>query len=92
MKISIATDHNGVVEKLELINYLNELNIFNDGELERESNVQKMHVPNSDKLVPFYNLDVINVALFRKPRFFYEICYVLFCVLKRPISKNLAVV
>ena len=35
------------------------INIFNDGELERESNVQKMHVPNSDKLVPFYNLDVI---------------------------------
>ena len=27
MKVSIATDHNGVVEKLELINYLNELNI-----------------------------------------------------------------
>ena len=35
------------------------INIFNDSELERESNVQKMHVPNSDKLVPFYNLDVI---------------------------------
>jgi prophage maintenance system killer protein len=35
------------------------INIFNDGELERESNVQKMHVPNSDKLVPVYNLDVI---------------------------------
>jgi ribose 5-phosphate isomerase B len=27
MKVSIATDHNGVVEKLELINYLNELNV-----------------------------------------------------------------
>ena len=35
------------------------INIFNDDELERESNVQKMHVPNSDKLVPFYSLDVI---------------------------------
>lgn len=27
MKVSIATDHNGVVEKIELINYLNELNV-----------------------------------------------------------------
>lgn len=27
MKLSIATDHNGVVEKQELINFLNELNI-----------------------------------------------------------------
>ena len=35
------------------------INIFNDNELERTGNVQKMHVPNSDKLVPFYNLDVI---------------------------------
>ena len=35
------------------------INIFNDNELERVGNVQKMHVPNSDKLVPFYNLDVI---------------------------------
>jgi len=35
------------------------INIFNEHELEREGNVQKIHVPNSDKLVPFYNLDVI---------------------------------
>lgn len=27
MKVSIATDHNGVVEKKELINFLNELNV-----------------------------------------------------------------
>lgn len=27
MKVSIATDHNGVVEKLELINYLNKLGV-----------------------------------------------------------------
>ena len=27
MKVSIATDHNGVVEKQELINFLNELNV-----------------------------------------------------------------
>ena len=34
-------------------------NIFKEGELEEESNVQKMHIPNSDKPVAFYNLDVI---------------------------------
>lgn len=34
-------------------------NIFKEGELEKESNVQKMHIPNSDKPVAFYNLDVI---------------------------------
>ena len=35
------------------------LNIFKEGELIRESNVQKIHVPFSDKPVPFYSLDVI---------------------------------
>ncbi len=34
-------------------------NIFEEGELEEESNVQKMHIANSDKPVEFYNLDVI---------------------------------
>jgi prophage maintenance system killer protein len=34
-------------------------NIFNSGELSRKSNVQKMHIPNSDRPVKFYNLDVI---------------------------------
>lgn len=34
-------------------------NIFKVGELEEKSNVQKMHIPNSDKPVKFYNLDVI---------------------------------
>lgn len=33
-------------------------NVFNE-ELEEKSNVQKMHIPNSDKPVAFYNLDVI---------------------------------
>ena len=33
-------------------------NIFKE-ELEEKSNVQKMHFPNSDKLVTLYNLDVI---------------------------------
>jgi prophage maintenance system killer protein len=34
-------------------------NIFREGELEPESNMQKMHIANSDKPTVFYNLDVI---------------------------------
>lgn len=34
-------------------------NIINENEVEKESNTQKMRVANSDKLVPFYSLDVI---------------------------------
>jgi hypothetical protein len=34
-------------------------NVFDEGELPRESNVQILHVANSDKPVEFYNLDVI---------------------------------
>lgn len=34
-------------------------NVFKEGELNRESNVQKMHIANSDKPVQYYNLDVI---------------------------------
>lgn len=34
-------------------------NIFKEQELDKESNVQKMHVPNSDKPITLYNLDVI---------------------------------
>jgi hypothetical protein len=34
-------------------------NIFNEGELEQKSNVQKMHISGADKPVEFFNLDVI---------------------------------
>lgn len=34
-------------------------NLFAEGELEQESNVQKMHIAGSDKPVVLYNLDVI---------------------------------
>jgi hypothetical protein len=34
-------------------------NVFKEGELERESNMQKMHIANSDKPVEIYNLEVI---------------------------------
>ena len=34
-------------------------NVFNEGELEEKSNMQKMHIANSDKPIALYNLDVI---------------------------------
>lgn len=34
-------------------------NVFKDGELEEKSNVQNLHIAQSDKPVRFYNLDVI---------------------------------
>jgi len=34
-------------------------NIFSSGELDEESNVQKMHFTHSDKSIKFYNLDAI---------------------------------
>ena len=34
-------------------------NIFDSKKLEEKSNVQKIHIANSDKLVNVYNLDVI---------------------------------
>ena len=34
-------------------------NVFKEGELDKKSNMQKMHIANSDKPVWFYNLDVI---------------------------------
>ncbi|WP_293722689.1 RhuM family protein [uncultured Cetobacterium sp.] len=34
-------------------------NIFKEEELQEESNVQKMHFPNSDKPIALYSLDVI---------------------------------
>ena len=51
-------------------------NIFKEGELDEKSNMQKIHIANSDKPVTFYNLDVIisvgyrvkskNGTIFRK--------------------------
>lgn len=51
-------------------------NIFNEGELDEKSNLQKMQIANSDKPVSFYSLDVIisigyrvksrNGVIFRK--------------------------
>ena len=35
------------------------VNVFSSGELDEKSNLQKMQIPNSDKPVAFYSLDVI---------------------------------
>ncbi len=45
------TERNVITEHLR--------NIFQSKELEQKSNVQKMHIANSDKPVQLYNLDVI---------------------------------
>ena len=34
-------------------------NVFDEGELDEKSNVQKMHIANSDKPIEYYSLDVI---------------------------------
>ena len=34
-------------------------NVFSEGELEEKSNMQKMHIANTDKTIVKYNLDVI---------------------------------
>ena len=38
-------------------------NVFLEGELDKESNMQKMHIANSDKPVALYNLEVV-ISLF----------------------------
>lgn len=50
-------------ERSVITKHLN--NIFKSGELNEKSNVQKMHIANSDKPVKFYNLDVIIAVGYR---------------------------
>lgn len=40
-------------------------NVFKDGEVSQKSNMQKMHIANSDKPVVFYGLDVILAVGYR---------------------------
>ena len=40
-------------------------NLLKDGEIEEKSNVQKMHIANSDKPVAFYSLDVVLAVGYR---------------------------
>jgi len=52
-------------ERSVITKHLN--NIFAFGELDKESNVQKMHIPGSDKPVAFHVVDaVISVISSRK--------------------------
>jgi len=39
--------------------------IFKDGEVEEKSNMQKMHIANSDKPVSFYSLDIVLAVGYR---------------------------
>jgi len=39
--------------------------IFADNEIDKKSNVQKLHIPNSDKSVEFYSLDMILAVGYR---------------------------
>ena len=41
------------------------INVFKEGELEKENNVHFLHVNGVKKPVPFYNLDVINSVGYR---------------------------
>ena len=41
-------------------------NVFKEGELDEKSNMQKMHITNSDKPIAFYNLDVIISVVYRE--------------------------
>ncbi len=40
-------------------------NIFKDNEVDKKSNMQKMHIANSDKLVNFYSLDIVLAVGYR---------------------------
>ena len=40
-------------------------NIFIDAEIDKKSNVQKMHIPNSDKPITLYSLDIILAVGYR---------------------------
>ena len=40
-------------------------NIFKDGEVNNKSNMQKMHIANSDKPITFYSLDIILAVGYR---------------------------
>jgi len=51
MEVLFDRDQSGISRHLN--------SIFKSGELDKKSNMQKMHIANSDKPVEYYNLDVI---------------------------------
>jgi hypothetical protein len=40
-------------------------NVFKTGEIDEKSNMQKMHIANSDKPVKFYSLDIVLAVGYR---------------------------
>jgi hypothetical protein len=51
------------IDRSVITKHINKL--FKDNEITTESNVQKMHIPNSDKPVKFYSLDVILAVWYK---------------------------
>ena len=49
----------------QILQYHHMKKIFEDLECDIKRNVQKMHIPNSDKLVEFYSLGVIIAVGFK---------------------------
>lgn len=69
VQLKVALDHDTVwLSQLQMVELFGRdqsvlsrhiRNVFKDGELPEESNMQKMHIAGSDKPVAFYSLDVI---------------------------------
>ncbi|MEZ5509551.1 MAG: virulence protein RhuM/Fic/DOC family protein [Gammaproteobacteria bacterium] len=69
VQLKVALDHDTVwLSQLQMVELFGRdqsvlsrhiRNVFKDGELPEESNMQKMHIAGSDKPVVFYSLDVI---------------------------------
>jgi hypothetical protein len=51
------------IERSVVTKHIN--NILKDGEIEQKSNVQKMHIANSDKPITLYSLDIILAVGYR---------------------------
>ena len=49
------------VDRTVITRHIN--NVFKENELVRESNVQKMHIANSDRPVQFYSLDLVKTCI-----------------------------
>ena len=58
-QISVLFD----VDRSVITKHIN--NVFKTNEIDKDSNVQKMHIANSDKPVNFYNLDIILAVGYR---------------------------
>ena len=55
--LELAIENDKVTSYQSQIKYV--LNVFKENEVEENNNVQKIHVNNVKKSVPFYSLDVI---------------------------------